>query len=116
MVAGTTQTTTTGKFMKINDILTEGKPEYFITYETKHGYEGWTVKKIAGQYPRHSVLAGQDRIQFVDSFDTKEEAEAAYPTAYVTSEFTGAPRNYVDHLPGDDDPDPYGDWNDANDW
>lgn len=94
---------------------TSSGEEHFIVYENKHGYEGWTVKKIAGKYPRSSVLAGQDRIVFVDSFDSREEAEKAYPNAQVTSEFTGAPRNYTDHLPGDDDSDPYGDNKAAHD-
>jgi hypothetical protein len=34
-----------------------------------------------GEYPRSSVLAGQVRRQFLDSFETLDEARAAYPNA-----------------------------------
>lgn len=34
-----------------------------------------------GVYPRSSVLAGQTRRVFLDSFDTLEAARAAYPGA-----------------------------------
>jgi hypothetical protein len=34
-----------------------------------------------GIYPRSSVLAGRSRRVFLDSFDTLDEARAAYPSA-----------------------------------
>jgi len=94
----------------------EEKYDYYEIHRSKYG-DGFDVKgvKVNG-YPRHSVLAGQDRIVFLDSFDTEEEAKKAYPEAEMSGPWTGA-RNYTDHLPGDDDPDPFGDDADAaNDW
>lgn len=42
-----------------------------------------------GRYPRSSVLGGQVRRQFLDSFETLDEARAAYPDAI--EEIFGAP-------------------------
>lgn len=53
-----------------------------------------------GVYPNSSVLAGQTRKTFVDSFDNIEEAQSAYPKAVVGYR---DPHNYFDHLP--DEPD-----------
>lgn len=36
-----------------------------------------------GTYPRHSVLAGQARRSFVDTFDTLEDAQRRFPKAQV---------------------------------
>ncbi len=36
------------------------------------------------EYPESSVLAGQERRQFIDSFPTLAAARKAYPTANVT--------------------------------
>lgn len=67
-------------------------------------------------YPRGSVLAGQQRRIFLDSFKTEAEAIAAYPQA---TPGCGCGHISIDamtrHLPGDDDPDPFGDF-DRNDW
>ena len=63
-------------------------------------YGGFTVYEW-GIYPDHSVLAGQDKKQFIDNFDTLEEAEKEYPEA-VTG-YRSA-NNYVDHLPDPEDP------------
>ena len=62
----------------------------------------FVVKDIGNVYPSHSVLAGQTIIQFVDSFDTLEEAEEAYPNAVVSNHLL-VPRNTYDHLPDDAD-------------
>ncbi len=51
-------------------------------------------------YPRSSVLAGQQRRVFMDSFDTEEQALAAYPKAKRTG--CGYQKPYLDHLPDDD--------------
>lgn len=59
-------------------------------------------------YPRSSVLAGQTRRCFLDEFDTVEQARAAYPHATVCAG-SGYTPPALAHLPGDDDPDPYGD-------
>ena len=53
-------------------------------------------------FPRHSVLAGQQRRQFLTSFPTLEEARAAYPAAQLCG--CGFQEPYLGHLPGEDDP------------
>ena len=62
-----------------------------------HGYNVYAW----GTYDRSSVLAGQTKKQFVDGFDTLEEAQAAYPDVDVG--FRSA-HNSVAHLPDPDDP------------
>jgi hypothetical protein len=52
-------------------------------------------------YPRSSVLAGQERRVFLDSFETLEQAQAAYPDADFTG--CGYREPYLEHLPKDDD-------------
>lgn len=70
---------------------------------------GWST------YPRSSVLAGQPMKQFLDSFDTHEEATAKYPEAVQSSKWA-EPQVSLSHLPGEDDPVPGGmypdDWSD----
>jgi len=53
------------------------------------------------RYPRHSVLAGQDRRTFLDSFTTVDEAKTVYPDAVVITGSTYAPP-YLGHLPDGD--------------
>ena len=65
-------------------------------------YGGWDVHGF-GTYPRTSCLAGQDMKVFLDTFDTREEAEAAYPGVQGGSTFTD-PVVSLSHLPGEDDP------------
>lgn len=60
-----------------------------------------------GTYPRGSVLAGQTRRVWLDS-GTLEELKAKYPKADVMSGSLYQPPS-LNHLPGDDDPDPMGD-------
>jgi hypothetical protein len=50
-----------------------------------------------GTYARHSVLAGQTKIVFLDSFDSYDEAKAAYPQA-SDSHALLEPVNTFDHL------------------
>ena len=45
-----------------------------------YAHNTYTVYKY-GTYPRSSVLAGQTRREFLDSYDTLEDARAAYPNA-----------------------------------
>jgi hypothetical protein len=52
------------------------------------------------EYPRSSVLAGQQRRSFIDSFDTLEEAKAAYPAAAVHA--PGFEEPYLGHLPDEE--------------
>ena len=62
------------------------------------GYDAMGV--IQRGYPRHSVLAGQDMICFVDNFETTEDLDKAYPG--LSDEFRNkwtAPQNHFDHLP-----------------
>lgn len=57
-----------------------------------------------GTYEKSSVLAGQDKICYVATFDTVEECEEKYPECKGSfhGEFT-APRNTFDHLPDEGD-------------
>lgn len=41
----------------------------------------WIAVYRYGTYPRSSVLAGQSRREFIDTFETLAEARAAYPGA-----------------------------------
>lgn len=52
-----------------------------------------------GTYPNSSVLAGQVRRVFLDSFDTLEAAIAAYPGAEVSCG-SGFQPPALDHLTG----------------
>ena len=63
-------------------------------------------------YPDSSVLAGQQRRHWLDSFDTIEEAKDAFREAIVCGS-SGHVSLSLGHLPGDDDADPYGDNLDA---
>ncbi len=73
--------------------------ELVIVQEGEHEF---TVKDISGVYPSDSVLAGQTIIAFVDSFDTMEQAQKAYPSATPTHKHL-MPVNSTAHLP--DEPD-----------
>ena len=55
-----------------------------------------------GVYPRSSVLAGQTRRIFLDSFPTLEEAREAYPDAEFTNR-SNYQAPYLNHLPDDGD-------------
>lgn len=48
------------------------------------------------EFPPNSLLAGQERKAYKDSFATLEEALKEYPTAVQEVRH---PYNYVDHLP-----------------
>lgn len=52
-------------------------------------------------YPRSSVLAGQERRSFLDSFETLEQAQAKYPTADISGCGYHVPS--LGHLPDEDD-------------
>jgi hypothetical protein len=54
-----------------------------------------------GVYPRGSVLAGQERRVFLDSFETLEEARADYPHAELSN--SGFQEPSLNHLPDDTD-------------
>ena len=51
-----------------------------------------------GQYPSHSVLAGQTMKTYRRGYDTLLEAQEAYPNAEVL-DFIREAGNSVDHLP-----------------
>jgi hypothetical protein len=55
------------------------------------------------EYPPHSVLAGQPRRNWLDSFETLELAQAKYPHAQPSNAYTD-PQVSLSHLPGPDDP------------
>lgn len=67
--------------------------------------DGYDVIGVS-TYEASSVLAGQDRIVFVDSYDTVEECEANHPECKGSyhNHFT-APSNTYDHLRNDEDED-----------
>lgn len=52
------------------------------------------------EYPRSSVLAGQERRSFIESFPTLEAARAAYPQALVSGPGYAPPS--LSHLEGED--------------
>ena len=60
-----------------------------------------------GEYPETSVLAGQQRKQFIAAYATIELALADAPDASVIDHHIAA-HNSVAHLPGEDDPVPGG--------
>jgi len=75
---------------------------------SEYGPEEYNVYEIS-TYERSSVLAGQTRKQFLDSFKSYDDAAEAYPEAepgYCN------PNNTVAHLPGLDDQFPGGAWPD----
>lgn len=60
---------------------------------------GVVVKKFTPDgYGPSSVLAGQTLIQFVDSFESIEEAQAKYPDANLGNQYISE-HNTFDHLP-----------------
>jgi len=75
---------------------------YTINADTEFGTTVYTVYGW-GTYERSSVLAGQARKCYIESYDTEEEAKAAHPGAGFSSKWT-EPQVNVNHLPGEDDP------------
>ena len=75
--------------------------DYMYARVSKYsGYDAMGV--ICNGHPRHSVLAGQDMICFVDNFRSIEELDEAFPG--LSDNFRGIftePTNYTDHLPGE---------------
>ena len=61
----------------------------------EHG--GKFTVKGHGTYEKYSVLAGQTKIVFLDSFNSYDEAKAAYPDA-ANSHALLEPVNTFDHL------------------
>jgi len=61
-------------------------------------YGGWSVYEF-DVYPRSSVLAGQTRKRFINTYEKLEEAEKHYPSADVGHRDA---HNSFDHLPDDD--------------
>lgn len=62
----------------------------------------YTVYAI-GRYGRGSVLAGQQRRQWMDEFKSLEEAQKAYPTAKFTPNQSSYQEPNLSHLPADGD-------------
>jgi len=67
------------------------------TYQ--NGDDTFTVYEI-GTYGRGSVLAGQQRRQWLDEFQSLAEAQAAYPQAEFINGSTYREPN-LNHLPDD---------------
>jgi hypothetical protein len=78
--------------------------DYFTMSQNEYGQ--WSVYGW-GEYPAHSVLAGQPMKVFLDMYPTEAEALAAHPTATPSSKWT-EPQVNLNHLPGEDDPVPGG--------
>lgn len=78
------------------------KYDYF--HMLRDNYHGVTIKGY-DTYPRNSVLAGQTRINFIDSFESDEldlmhklwDEHADWSNKYLE------PQNSVNHLPDDGD-------------
>ncbi len=78
--------------------------------KVKSEYLWYTVRQGNGSLDVHGfkecesgVLKGQTIRCFIDSFDTEEEAFAAFPNASYGSKWTD-PVVSLNHLPGEDDP------------
>lgn len=78
----------------------ERKPEIRIEYPSRGATYVRPVYGVYeyGVYGRGSVLAGQTRRVFLDSFATLDEAKAAYPGAFVVNGSGYAPPSLA-HLP-----------------
>ena len=75
--------------------------DHYASYGMKYGVYGW------GKYGKGSVLAGQPRKCYIESYETIEAAQKKYPGAKMSSKWT-EPQVNVNHLPGEDDPVPGG--------
>ncbi len=82
-----------------------------LHYNDELGREPWVVKGYKSDgYPESSVLAGQTRIQFLDSYASEGEAVSAHPELlgsdgeiFYGSAFMDQGLKSVDHIP--DEPD-----------
>lgn len=83
-------------------MATDDIKQYKYIYVTEAKYGGGYDVKGVGTYEKSSVLAGQDKIVFIETFETIEEAQHAYPTADYMGNFC-EPRNTFDHLPDNGD-------------
>ena len=73
---------------------------YYEIWADEYGY---TVKRFTQNgYERNSVLYGQTKIEFVNTFETAEEAQAAYPDANFGNKYISE-QNSFDHLPDEGD-------------
>jgi len=77
------------------------KYEYMTMEARDEGYNTVIVVHGWSTYPQNSVLAGQSMKCFVDTFETEDEAKAAYPEAEMSHEFM-QPQNTFDHLSDND--------------
>ena len=71
--------------------------DYYYVRAANYG-TGFDVMGV-GTHPQSSVLAGQERVVFLDSYETEEECYENYPQS--KGDFRGAftePQNYFDHL------------------
>ncbi len=68
---------------------------YYVIVNAKYT-DGYAVKSI-DEFPVGSVMAGQERITFLETFSTIEEAQKAYPEAELSHELL-LPSNTFNHL------------------
>lgn len=78
----------------------------YYTVSLNRPYGGYAVYGW-DTYPEGSVLAGQSRKVFLDSFETMEAAQAAFPDAKWSNKWL-EPQVSLNHLPSEDDPVPGG--------
>lgn len=77
----------------------------FTLQRSKYG-EGWDLYGWS-TYPASSALAGQPLKRWLDSYETLEAGQAAYPEAQLSSPWIEQQVSLA-HLPGPDDPVPGG--------
>jgi len=77
-------------------VLWEIERYKYITFDD----EKFKVKSIS-MYEPTSILAGQDKITFLDMFDTLEEAQKKYPDAELLEYKDAEPKNTYEHIKED---------------
>lgn len=75
--------------------------DFKYIYITPSQYGGFSVKGVS-TYEDSSVLAGQDKVVFLDNYETVEDAQKEYPEADYTHPLL-EPQNTFDHLPDNGD-------------
>ncbi len=67
----------------------------YLVEQNKYSKQQFTVK-LVGIWGKRTVLAGQEKITFIENFDTEEEARDKYPDIELVAE--DCFRNTYDHL------------------
>ena len=80
--------------------ITKNLDYTYIIFDDTYGVPTFNVKGV-GTHPESSVLAGQDRVVFLDAYPTIEQAREAYPDAQLSHKLL-EPQNTYDHLEGEE--------------